>query len=92
MSSDNLDGGFYQLHIPYTIQPFNNIMQLTPNNRLNPLLDNVYAKYSELCSKYKQCKNDLKELREKEEKIKEREEKVEKKEKELKEKEEALEK
>lgn len=92
MTSNNSDGGFYQLPLSYYIQPFNNIMQLAPNNRLNPLIENIHAKYNELCRKYKQCKNDLKELREKEEKIKEREEKLEKREKELKEKEEAFDK
>ena len=89
MSSNNLNGGrSYPLHTVYPIiQPFNNIMSLslTPINRLDPLLDNVVAKYNELCKKYKKCKQELKEL-------KEREEKLEKREKELKEKEEAYEK
>ena len=86
MSSDNLNGGFYQLHLPYTIQPYNNIMQLAPMNRLGPLLDNVVAKYNELCKKYKKCKQELKELKEKEEKLEKREEKLKEREKELKEK------
>ena len=91
MSIDNLDGGFFQLHLP-TIHPYNNIMQLAPHNRLNPLLDNIYAKYNELCRKYKQRKQELKELKEKEEKLEKREEKLKEREKELKEREEKLEK
>lgn len=98
MSSDNMNGGLRPVNIMYPflqtnqIYPIDSIMStpVTSMLKINPLLNNIYLKYEELCQKYKVLKRRCKNIDEKEEELKKKEDELKKKEEELKKKEDEL--